>query len=672
MANNLKFTLGADVSEALKGMTAVEQRSIVLQKQIEYLQQVIGNTSSVKTFNTSIDALARKQSELSKITAKAGDAFKGIKPGANEATQSLTNLSRIAQDAPFGFIGISNNINPLLESFQRLKASTGSTGGALKALAGSLTGAGGLGLAVGVGTALLTVFGDKLFSTKKKAEETEDSAKKLKDSLNGVFSGVAKEAASVTSLVAVLSSETETRQRKLAAIKELQEIQPEVFSGLKLEGQEVVGLDNAYKNYLGTLKTTIAAKIKQAQIEQQIEKLLKLEGATLVGLEKSFDDFTKAVQNNQQQQIGGEDDFMGARDKATKTFGKQEKDRQNQIKATTAEIERLTGDLKALSTGIEVDPLKTPNLKDKTNEIIAEGKRLAKELANIGVVVPVFSETQTEKQQLQLAKKLINQFKGAKLEFDVTPVIDETKIDVPQLMGSEATMTQAQKNAEKDGAILGNAFNIGVTKALETGREVSPQNQKIRNLEAANQQIKAQAVALGKSFNQAFATAIQGGFEQIGVGLGNVLSGKDFGQGILQVFSGLLQAIGEALIQYGIVKKGLDAILGPSGFAIPGAAAIGLGVLAIASAQLVKNFGGAREKGGPVSGNKTYLVGERGPELFVPSVGGSIVPNNQLGSFGGRPAFAMGGGGGGRSIVRGNDILLASARSQRSISRVNA
>jgi hypothetical protein len=325
MANNLKFTLGADVSEALKGMTAVEREATILRKQIEYLQQVVSNTTSIKTYNTALDSLARKQGELSKISRQVGKSLGGVKPGANEATQSLTNLSRIAQDAPFGFLGISNNINPLLESFQRLKASTGTTGGALKALAGSLTGAGGLGLAVGIGSALLTVFGDRLFSTKKKVEETEDATKKLKDSLNGVFSGVAKEAASVTSLVAVLSSETETRQRKLAAIKELQQIQPDVFRNLKLEGEEVVGLDTAYKNYLGTLKTTIAAKIKQAQIEQQIEKLLKLEGATWVGLEKSFDDFTKAVQNNQQQQIGGEDDFMGARDKATKTFGKQDR-----------------------------------------------------------------------------------------------------------------------------------------------------------------------------------------------------------------------------------------------------------------------------------------------------------------------------------------------------------
>jgi len=45
---------------------------------------------------------------------KADDALKRVSPGANQATQSLTNLGRIVQDAPFGFIGISNNLNPLL------------------------------------------------------------------------------------------------------------------------------------------------------------------------------------------------------------------------------------------------------------------------------------------------------------------------------------------------------------------------------------------------------------------------------------------------------------------------------------------------------------------------------------------------------------------------------
>ena len=38
-------------------------------------------------------------------------------------------------------------------------------------------------------------------------------------------------------------------------------------------------------------------------------------------------------------------------------------------------------------------------------------------------------------------------------------------------------------------------------------------------------------------------------------------------------------------------------------------------------------FGGARAMGGPVSSGKAYLVGERGPELFVPGSSGQIVPN---------------------------------------------
>jgi hypothetical protein len=41
-----------------------------------------------------------------------------------------------------------------------------------------------------------------------------------------------------------------------------------------------------------------------------------------------------------------------------------------------------------------------------------------------------------------------------------------------------------------------------------------------------------------------------------------------------------------------------------------------------------------RALGGPVSANKAYLVGERGPEVFVPGFAGNIIPNNQLGTLG--------------------------------------
>jgi len=46
-------------------------------------------------------------------------------------------------------------------------------------------------------------------------------------------------------------------------------------------------------------------------------------------------------------------------------------------------------------------------------------------------------------------------------------------------------------------------------------------------------------------------------------------------------------------------------------------------------------FGGGKAVGGPVSMGKTYLVGEKGPELFSPSSNGSIIPNNKLTAGGG-------------------------------------
>lgn len=39
---------------------------------------------------------------------------------------------------------------------------------------------------------------------------------------------------------------------------------------------------------------------------------------------------------------------------------------------------------------------------------------------------------------------------------------------------------------------------------------------------------------------------------------------------------------------------------------------------------------GARADGGPVTGGEPYLVGERGPEMFIPNSSGTIVPNNAL------------------------------------------
>jgi len=54
-----------------------------------------------------------------------------------------------------------------------------------------------------------------------------------------------------------------------------------------------------------------------------------------------------------------------------------------------------------------------------------------------------------------------------------------------------------------------------------------------------------------------------------------------------------------------------------------------------ASGWLTDLFGGLfKAEGGPVKGNQPYVVGEKGPELFVPPGAGKIIPNNQLSSKG--------------------------------------
>lgn len=51
-----------------------------------------------------------------------------------------------------------------------------------------------------------------------------------------------------------------------------------------------------------------------------------------------------------------------------------------------------------------------------------------------------------------------------------------------------------------------------------------------------------------------------------------------------------------------------------------------------AAAPAPVKFGGARALGGPVVSNRAYLVGERGPELFLPGANGKIVPNDLISS----------------------------------------
>jgi hypothetical protein len=70
-----------------------------------------------------------------------------------------------------------------------------------------------------------------------------------------------------------------------------------------------------------------------------------------------------------------------------------------------------------------------------------------------------------------------------------------------------------------------------------------------------------------------------------------------------------------------LAAKITQSIFGAAGGAGGGAGAAGL---------LGSLFGGTRSTGGDVSAGKEYIVGERGPERFVPDVNGRIMSNDSL------------------------------------------
>jgi len=177
----LKIVISAENKQALDELKQLQEKLFQLQETVKNYK---GDWPLTHTIETKIPDLQAKITALQGTLTKAGIAFDNfgnntqkIAVGSNKAGLALNDLSRIAQDAPYGFIGISNNLNPMLESFQRLKNESGSTGAALKAMATSLMGPAGIGLAIGVVSSLLVVFGDKLFKSSEASKEASDKAK---------------------------------------------------------------------------------------------------------------------------------------------------------------------------------------------------------------------------------------------------------------------------------------------------------------------------------------------------------------------------------------------------------------------------------------------------------------------------------------------------------------
>jgi hypothetical protein len=235
--------------------------------------------------------IAADVTDLQTGVKKAEDSIKGLGESANKAKPqiananfALTNLSRVAQDLPFGFIAIQNNLDPLLGSFQGLVTQTGSIGGAFKALGSSLLGGAGLAFAFSVitstVTSLIQTYGSLdnalqvIFASNKNAAEAQATFNK---ELKKGFEDFGGEAAKIDILVKKLTDLKQPYADRQAAYVELKKIQPDILIGISeenaLSGISSTLIQNNAKQRIELLKLKIEENaITKVLNEQKVKE----------------------------------------------------------------------------------------------------------------------------------------------------------------------------------------------------------------------------------------------------------------------------------------------------------------------------------------------------------------------------------------------------------------
>lgn len=96
-----------------------------------------------------------------------------------------------------------------------------------------------------------------------------------------------------------------------------------------------------------------------------------------------------------------------------------------------------------------------------------------------------------------------------------------------------------------------------------------------------------------------------------------ILEGENLADSMNGIMKAVVAEITKAVVQIMIVRPLIQGLQGAFGGVAPSADLGGT----------PKPFGGVKAEGGRVFPNTAFLVGERGPELFVPNSGGNIIPN---------------------------------------------
>lgn len=447
-------------------------------KAIEDLNSAYKNGSvSAKDYSKQLSNLQRDEKESIVVTANLrkelanlkreqkdlGDGFQKSTPKIANGGNALMQFSRIAQDAPYGIIGIGNNITATVEAFGHLQRSAGGTGGALKALASSIVGSGGILLAVSLLTSALTYMSQNNLSVgdvlDKLSGNFDNVKKAIQDVNNEAIKNSGAEIATMEALVAVAKNDVNTRKERLAAVEKLQEEYPAYFGSLTKEQILNGDVETAVKAVTFALIQKSKAQIIASKIAENDLKILQKQQEG----QKLFADYT-----------AGKGAFAILKGAAAQQFLKASAD------STAASIDNLNKEQKALTKELE-DSTKAATAFDSANEKASEKpKKLKKEdvtprVEAIPKLVPVKS---TDDQNDKLLKIMRDQ-----LSEDLTNLKEKgVEVNIPiQAVGqitSFSAYARALKQAEEDTKIFadgaGSAINAlagELTSSLETGNK---------------------------------------------------------------------------------------------------------------------------------------------------------------------------------------------------------
>lgn len=655
MADNIGFNVkvGMDVAEIQSELQKAENQLRQFQAQLK------------KSTNTiEINMLNREIAALNPQIAAYGQALQKLGKPVGDASQSLINFSRIAQDAPYGMMGIANNLNPMVESFQRLAATEGGTKKALAAMVTGLTGPAGIGVAIGLLSALLSTYSKEIGQFFKGATgELEDFIKKINELNEELYKIAAKaEARQIKgeALIGIIGSNADLKQREtaLAELKKLYS-DSDAIKKLTIESDNramIAALNNASIQFQVTEKEkNNNTKLEEALLQRR--KLLAKQNAEL-----------NAITSEKIQ--GKEGRVVTIEEQQAPIYAKYSKD----FEKVDADIAKFKSGVISLNAELSKYE-KVDNKQNKVSELDKALQELNKDLleGENKLKRNKLFETSGEKSfalnQLNAIEKAINSIAGisgpaadaaiAKLLEQENAIYEKyysgkPKVGMGDLDASNIPTSTSYRSTDK--------YTGGGLKSLDparTAREMQMLDKEANAIFIKGEIDKEKEVSkLLKKQQQAyenFAGTISNTLTNAFMGLFDAMErGANIGEALGEMFKNLAKQIAASVIQALIFKAIMAAISGGTSEVAGGGSAIGSFLNLLVPTEFAS--------GGIVSSPTLGLVGEAGTEAIMPL---SKLSNFLNTSFNAGAMSGTSSANGGQFVLRGQDLLLAVNRSQK-------